>query len=251
MKKRKSEKDQSINKLKKRVKDASQTNDKVENKNDFNIHYTVTDTSDKLFLNLLIDRLQECIKAQSEYNDIRTNEQFLVDGDREIRCGKKFAKSSDAISRTEFDIATDTLVMLTADAYSNITDKQSLSVLLFCCKLINFIDVFNLDFQATTGDVIKYHINKCFTMNKAHEVLGYWQPKAKQGKTNFENVKTRTTKKETRKDEIKEWLKTMTSKDLRLEAQRKFGITERTILNYLQEIRDEKTAIMRIKDDTA
>lgn len=250
MKKRKSEKDQSINKLKKRVKDASQANDKVKSKNDFDIHYMVIDTSDKLYLNLLIDRLQECIKAQSEYNDIRTIEQILMDGDRKIS-GGKCPKTHDAMSRTEFDRLTDMLVMLTGDANSNITNKQSLSVLFSCCLLLNRIDVYNLDFQPTFVDVMKYHTNKCFTMNKAHEVLGYWQPKAKQGKTNKENVKTRTTKKEERKDKIKEWMKTMKPKDCRLYAQKEFQVSERTILKYLQEIRDEETAIMRTKDVTA
>jgi predicted solute-binding protein len=70
-------------------------------------------------------------------------------------------------------------------------------------------------------------------------------------KQNKDNVKQRTTTKEKRKAELKEWMKIMKIKDCRLRAQKEFDVTERTVLKYLQEIRDEKTAIMRKKGDTA
>lgn len=239
MKKRKSEKDQSINKLKKRVKDLPQTNDKEESENDFNIHYMVTDTLDKLFLNLLIDRLQECIKAQSEYNDIRSHEQILMDGNRKIICDRD-NKTGDAMSRTEFNTSMDMLTILPQDAMSNIHDKQSLSILLFCCLVINNIDVYHLNFRATRDDIITYHVNKCYAMNKSYEALGYWQPKAKQGEINQKNVQIRSKEKEARKAMMQEWLKTMTRNQCRRKALLELGVEDRTIQTYLHEILDKE-----------
>lgn len=83
------------------------------------------------------------------------------------------------------------------------------------------------------------------------EALGYWTAKLEIMKQNKDNVKTRTNKKEERKAELKEWMKTMKPKQYRLKAMQKWEVSERTVLNYIQEIEDEKTAIMRKKDDTA
>jgi len=83
------------------------------------------------------------------------------------------------------------------------------------------------------------------------EALGYWTAKLEMMKQNKNNVSRRTTTKEKRKTELKEWMKTMKAKEYRLKAMQKWDVSERTILNYEQEINGERTAILRKKDDTA
>lgn len=86
---------------------------------------------------------------------------------------------------------------------------------------------------------------------KGNEAIGYWTAKLETKKTNKKNVKIRTTKKDDRKTELKEWMKTMKAKEYRLKAMQRWDVTERTVLHYEQEIRGEKTPIMRKKADTA
>lgn len=74
----------------------------------------------------------------------------------------------------------------------------------------------------------------------SNEALGYWTAKLEIMKKNKMNVKTRTDKKEEHKNKLKEMLKTMSKKECRIKAQEKFGITDRTVLNYLHEIELER-----------
>lgn len=89
------------------------------------------------------------------------------------------------------------------------------------------------------------------------EAIGYWTAKLERAITNQTNVSKRTNEKETNKKILKDWLsKIIDLKDkkevkaLRLRAMDKFGKTERTILKWMQEIKEEST-LMRKKDEPA
>ena len=56
---------------------------------------------------------------------------------------------------------------------------------------------------------------------------------------------TKTEIKREKKDQVREWMKTMKSEECRLKALTELGIKDRTYLNYIHEINEEKNARIR------
>lgn len=133
---------------------------------------------------------------------------------------------------------------------TKIPERQSLTALCQCCTLLG------LQYMIKRDDVQKKDMRQFARIEHdlrdvSCEALGYWSAKLEMMKQNKNNVKMRTTKKDDRKTELKEWMKTMKAKEYRLKAMQKWDVTERTVLHYEQEIRGEKTPIMRKKGDNA
>lgn len=78
-----------------------------------------------------------------------------------------------------------------------------------------------------------------FLMQKTYEVIGYWTAKLEEMIRNQRNVKPRIDNKAKRKNELKEWMKTMAPAERHLKAMEKWKVTERTILLDEQELREE------------
>jgi len=88
--------------------------------------------------------------------------------------------------------------------------------------------------------------------DKAQQAIGYWSGKLKEKKSGRENAMVRTTKKEQSKDKIKTWIaEGMKTAAVRLKAQKEFEVTDRTVLNWLKEIKEEKAPVLRKKDGVA
>jgi hypothetical protein len=82
--------------------------------------------------------------------------------------------------------------------------------------------------------------------DKAQQAIGYWTGKLKEKKSRRENAMARTTKKEQSKDKIKTWIaEGMKQATVRLKAQKEFEVTDRTVLNWLKEIKEEKAPVLR------
>jgi len=130
----------------------------------------------------------------------------------------------------------------------NVRERQSLMVLKTVCVALGM----SADERRKMTDKEKYGfvLLEGRLRSKSNEAIGYWTAKLEMMKQNKNNVKVRTTKKQKRKDLLRQWLKAMKTKELCLRAQKEFDVSERTILKYLQEIRDEETAILRNKDVT-
>lgn len=131
-----------------------------------------------------------------------------------------------------------------------ITDLQSFAELSQCNMAFGTHYFLSKD-KILKKDMRKFALLEHKMRDTSCEAIGYWTAKLEEKKRNQENVKTRTTKKEKNKAILKEWMTTMKPNEYRLRAQKEFEKTERTILKWLQEIKDEKTAIMRKKDVTA
>lgn len=132
---------------------------------------------------------------------------------------------------------------------SNVCEQQSLMMLKTACVTLGT----SADERKKMNDKEKYGfvLLEGRLRSKANEAIGYWTAKLEMMKQNKANVKPRTTKKEKHKEELKEWMKTMSKKECRLKAQKEFDVTDRAVLNYLKEIKAEETAFLRKKDDTA
>jgi hypothetical protein len=128
-------------------------------------------------------------------------------------------------------------------------DIQSQNILEVCLKCLTSLLYLRRDnLKMTDDDNYSYVVCEEYVKARSFEALGYWTAKIKRNKQNDENVKARTNIKEKRKAQLREWMKTISTKDCRLKAQKEFGITDRAVLNYLKEIKDEKTAFLRKKD---
>lgn len=229
------------------------------------IHYDVIDSGDKLFLSLLIDKLQDCITAQSGYNIVRTGAQILLDSANEGKT-KIIIKNINAykpMPRKVFEQITGLLNYLQREVVDIERKRkskneviQSLTILLFCCEALYIIDLRNLSFQVTDADVLKYHVLKSLIMSKASEALGYWNAKSKQGKINYDNLQTKTKKKENKINAIRDLLENaiqakMTVDEIRVKAQDVFGIKKRSFYYYLKEINEQKKQRIREAKKTA
>ncbi|HQP25885.1 MAG TPA: hypothetical protein PLP16_12005 [Smithellaceae bacterium] len=138
---------------------------------------------------------------------------------------------------------------------SKISERKTLGDISLWCVIISIMyELFYEDCSKNAGKVsIDLAMNALNLLDdrisrKAHETVGYWTAKLDEMRRNHENIKVRTDKKEKRKVQLRQWMKTMKPKALRIKAQDEFDVSERTVLNWLKEIRDEETAILRNKD---
>jgi len=144
-----------------------------------------------------------------------------------------------------------------------ITEPQSLKELSHACLMLGIQSHIPRDIQKNIQipnkdleEFIKIEQN---LRNISCEALGYWTAQLPRNKRNWLNAKTRTTKKEENKATVKKWLETMTPDQCRIKAQTELGIKDRTYLNYIHEINEEKnqrnrnarTALLRKNDDSA
>ncbi len=208
----------------------------------------------------LAKRLSECILAIEKYGDIPKIEEEMESIIHQLRRNAQFKirvrtskSNNDRISLLEKQAPPkDILNSAFKDlGKTNICEKESLErCLIYCLNLGYLCDPDNF-LLATTTERIKILMMENLVIKKSCETLGYWTAKLEMMKQNKANVKPRTTKKEKHKEELKEWMKTMSRKECRLKAQKEFDVTDRAVLNYLKEIKDEETAFLRKKGDTA
>ena len=126
-------------------------------------------------------------------------------------------------------------------------DSKASELLIDACRCLSASAV---EYDEFSKDEKQQFIHSNHALNmKAHEAIGYWTAKLEIKKKNKNNVGTRTKTKESRKAELQEWMKTMKPKEYRLKAQEKWNVSERTVWNYEQEMKDEKTSILRKNDD--
>jgi hypothetical protein len=131
-----------------------------------------------------------------------------------------------------------------------IHERQSLAILSQACYLLGLRYIVEIN-TCEKEDMRRFALLEHHLRDSTCEAIGYWSAKLKTMQQNQKNVRKRTTTKDNHKVQIVEWMKTMKPKDVRLLAQEKLDVTERTVLKYMQEIRDEQTAFVRNKDDTA
>ncbi len=203
----------------------------------------------------LTNRLTSCLDALEKYGEITIRKESLH---HQLRVLNESLKED--INLIEMPVEghwfeNKSFTEVSADEFGNlrlenIHDQRSLNMFLRHCLTLLFFNE-NSGVKMTDDEKREYNILEYLITGRAWETLGYWTAKLEIMKQNKDNVKQRTTTKEKRKAELKEWMKIMKIKDCRLRAQKEFDVTERTVLKYLQEIRDEKTAIMRKKGDTA
>jgi len=119
-------------------------------------------------------------------------------------------------------------------------EEQTLEYCYQCC--IALLKLFN------SGEIGKYNglstceVDMSLITRMAHELIGFWRAWliVKIGKRNI--ALNRTNKKEDRKNQIRDWMKIMEEKEIRLKAQKEFEITDRAVLNYLHEIKKEENS---------
>ncbi len=133
----------------------------------------------------------------------------------------------------------------------NTRERKSLETFLICCLNIDYLYSPEIFDKATNREKSLIIMIDDVLVKTSLEALGYWTAKLEEMKRNKKSVKKRTDTKEDYKAKLKEMLKTMSKKECRIEAQAKFKVTDRTILNYLKEIKEEKTAILRKNKDIA
>lgn len=179
------------------------------------------------------------------YEDIKSNIKSKYFNDYNKRTRGKLNKGKEYNIKNILDHVTESRITV------NIYERQSLEVLADLGILLTSLRLEFKNDEFTKDDILRYRTLKHFLIMQSCEALGYWTAKFEMAKQNKNNVKTRTTKKEERKAMLKEWMQTMKAKEYRLKAMQKWDVSERTVLNYEQEIKGEKTAIMRKKDDTA
>ncbi|MRS02187.1 hypothetical protein EG832_03005 [bacterium] len=131
---------------------------------------------------------------------------------------------------------------------NDITKEACLEELRRAC--IHLATVSHFD-HWTEKEMLRFFVLEDNLSSMAHEAIGYFTAKLETRITNTDNVRIRTKLKEERKNLLREWMKTMKPQDYRLKAQKEFDVRDRTVLKWLQEMRDEKTAIVRKKDDIA
>ena len=204
-------------------------------------------------------RIGTCIKAIQEYGDISSDLEIIEENIKYINDLVKSSKVNQIntkktenklyraiVGEKEFTAKNifDSVVNNYREA--NICESQSLTILANCCSLLPMLE--RDEIGMTAKDVLLSKKLEKLVLMKSAEALGYWTAKLEIMKQNKSNVEIRTSKKESRKAELKEWLTTMKPKECRRKAQQKWDVSERTVLKWLQEIRDEETSIMRKKD---
>lgn len=133
---------------------------------------------------------------------------------------------------------------------SDISDEQSLQSLCDACCLFS-LPQHNPGKKISDNDIKEVMNIEQLLITKVGEALGYWTVKLAAKKRGKNSVKKRTDIKEEYKSKLKEMMKTMKPQEYRLKAQQVFGVTDRTVLNWHKEIKEEKTAILRKNTDTA
>lgn len=126
-------------------------------------------------------------------------------------------------------------------------DSKDLNILTSACVMLGRYKYKHM----RPKDILLFFLIERQLSGMAHEAIGYWKAKLEEKKRGQNNVKKRTDKKEEHKAQLKEMMKTMKRKECRIKAQQAFGVTDRTVLNYLKEIEEEKTAFLRKKGDIA
>jgi len=97
-------------------------------------------------------------------------------------------------------------------------------------------------FKKTNTDKEEKFSMELILMQKGYEAIGYWTAKLEEKMRNYGNIKKRIQDKEKRKNELREWIKTMKPAERHLKAMDKWKVSERTILKDEQEIREESKA---------
>lgn len=130
-----------------------------------------------------------------------------------------------------------------------ITERECLEPLMFCC--FNLSNQYLAKKKKQNKDKEKFTELADILRSKSCEAIGYHTAQLKGKKQGLKNVAKRIETKKSNKAQLKEMMKTMKPKEYRLKAQQTFGVTERTVLNWLKEIREEKTPILRNNTDPA
>jgi len=127
-------------------------------------------------------------------------------------------------------------------------ERLSLSCYLLCFAYGKDIMPGN---NMSKADITKFVAFERVIRDESNKALGYWICKLEEMKRGKKNVAKRTIEKESNKAKLKEFMQTMKPEEYRLKAQKDFGVTDRTVLNWLKEIQSEKTALLRKNKDTA
>jgi hypothetical protein len=206
----------------------------------------------------LMERLSACLAKLEDYGDIPSFRESCFNIIKEYKTTGTIDFSKCEL--IEFDDLSFILekpseeiinIIIEEAKQINIHISDSLaSCIVFCMALLHLYKP-AIRILLTEEDKIKLLIAERVAFQNAHEALGYWTAKLEEMKRNKKSVKKRTDTKEDYKAKLKEMLKTMSKKECRIEAQAKFKVTDRTILNYLKEIKEEKTAILRKNKDIA
>jgi hypothetical protein len=211
----------------------------------------------------IAERLYECMYALHEYSDIPAYGQYHQAWKKANKEAKELGGKRPAIIELKFfppvlqkdildnkqtpDDIFDSISELVTK--KEIKDKQILEYCYRCC--VGMIKLACDVCKMAKEDIDTYECYSNHVLIKSHEALGYWTCKLEEMKRGKQNVKSRTDKKEKCKAKLKEWMKTMSKKECRLKAQKEFDVTDRAVLNYLKEIKDEETAFLRNNNDTA
>lgn len=127
---------------------------------------------------------------------------------------------------------------------------ECLEILSHCCFCFSSLTFPEIDIEMNRGEKFLYEDLKPQLMRISNGALGYWTKEQEIRKQKRDNLEITTIRKEERKTELRGWIETKKKpKEYRIEAQQKWGVSERTVLKYEQEIRDEKTAILRKNND--
>ncbi len=160
----------------------------------------------------------------------------------------------ESIDRCEKDLNNTTTLSISDYIYKQLKeiDIYKQDCLIPLNKLcVYFLALGNNYNEKTEDEKEKFILLEHIIRSQVCEALGYWTAKLEEMKRGKKNVKKRTDKKDEHKAILKEMLKTMSKKKCRIKAQEKFRVTDRTILNYLKEIEDEKTTFLRKNPETA
>jgi hypothetical protein len=135
----------------------------------------------------------------------------------------------------------------------------SLEAYLWYCLTLDYLYQPNVFSLATTTEKAIMLSMEYNVIKNSHEAIGYWTAKLPIKKTGRNNVQPMIDKKKANKDKLKKWLETMTPDQCRIKAQTELRIKDRTYLNYIRELneeknqknRDAKTAFLRKNDVSA
>ena len=197
-------------------------------------------------LTVLTNMLQKSLKALKEYTDMPTPYESLP----EILKGKDLVTAvNDLVQRMNnikkidiysLDKKTIKGIFDFILSFENIKiqDKGIFFTGASCCNLLGLL--YCSTNQLTNEEKRYLKPLEDMVKRKLYEAIGYWTAKLEIMKQNQKNVKKRTTKKEDRKTELKEWMKSMKPNEYRLKAMQKWDVSERTVLNYLKEMNFER-----------
>lgn len=128
-------------------------------------------------------------------------------------------------------------------------DQYDLELWLKCCATL-FLLAANSKYITSEDDVALYDEALRRVIEKSNNALGYKKAELINKKRHRKNLDITTTRKQERINQLKEWMKTMKPKEYRRKAQDEWDLSERQVLNYIKEIREEeKTAILRKNND--